>query len=311
MKIGKVLIMMSLVIVAGCGGEQHVEQHAAIDLGFVNYTSGTYFNPSPTSVELKADTFGALKMAALNAGDTINEPMVRADAITIAGCLPTIVETPDISVCYETAAQATDAEALIFFLPGIVGTVNGIIGPTGKLDLVLAAPGGSQYNGVFDNSRRVAVVIDSTWRQVIAGTAHELTHAAYQQAGGNLTLYWLNEALATLAETEMGYTRGIPQPGIYSNTLLESKPVSQLDYFRGQQIGLALKAQGKFPVAAALKTSDPLQGITGGNMESFARAFWQDNYQYAPANSSAIPPYGAVKILSPVVGPKSLIRIDG
>lgn len=296
-----VFAALSAALITGCGGQGSGSQEA-----FKTYPSGGYFNGNPVPATLTiASPLG--KKLDLAAGDSVAAPPIRA-AILVKGCTPSPV--PEIGVCWETDDLQQPAERLAPELPSIVSNVERVVGPTGAVDILLARSGTSIYTGYYNNGpsgkRTVVVAETSDFRIMRIITGHELAHAAYQKAGGDLEQVWLNEAVATMVESEMGWIRAIPAPGTFNNTGLTAKPVDEMDYYRTQRIGLLLKKFGRYPLGSQLSRKDPVLAISGMEVREFAREFWREQIVHAPLVSDgkvSVPPYGGVRITAPASGP--------
>lgn len=289
----------------GCGGGQNSTSKTAA--AFVPYSSGLYFNPTPSTASLTvsgASSTGTSTPKTLNlqAGDTIDANPVRP-SITVSSCLAP--STPDIKVCYESDDLQPNAESLGVKLTELVSHVEKVVGPTGKVDILVAHPGTTIFSGVYNNGtsgNRTVVVTGSNNDAIQIIAVHELAHAAYQYANGDLNLPWLNEAVATLAETETGSFR---QYRRFNNVSLTTRPADSTDYYRSQKIGLELAKYGSYPLGPKLSQPDPVKAITGMDLASFVKAFWLDNVSSTPVASAGVgivPAYGAVQFDGNAVG---------
>jgi len=322
-----IITTFTALILAACGSGGGPSAPATI-YNTTAYSTGTYYNPSAHAATVIFGGSAGLSPAPAKAldlmpGNTVDAVPLRKTNITVGGCLELAAATSDIKVCYEDSAMQPFAVKLNDLLPGILVTVTMVIGSPGPVDILVAhVEANSNYSGVYNNgtlgNRTIVVTVDNTtsylWFK--GETGHELTHAAYQYAGGDLTQPWLNEAIASLTEYEMKVYKDTGTP--WNGLALNAQPQTSLDYERSQAIGLVVHQLGNYPFGPALSQPDPLKAITGLALPDFAKYFWThtatEDGEHIPVaagpNAATIPAYGAVRLSGPATSTSDLFDLQ-
>jgi hypothetical protein len=323
---------MFIFCLAGCGNDAN-SQTAQTDQSANSYSAGAYYNPnaqvaylnkivstdSTTKSVVGVNTSPTPPAIDVNTGDTVNTGSVAGDVV-VGGCIST--SFPRITICFDESIWygKLSAESVSAALPQIMSKVEQIVGPTGPVSILLINPD-STFNkslaGNFQFEKRLLSLVSFNIAPLDNSTvAHELSHAAYQNAVGNLDFnnLWLNEAIAKLVEYEYtGSKYNPPSTTKFANTSPIFPPYSGNDYTRSERIGLVLKKYGNYPFGPKLINPDPVQTITGMSLSEFFKCFWIDNIQHAPEVSSDktyIFHYGAVVLNEGYNSTKQLTKID-
>lgn len=327
--------LLLVIGLSGCGNNDNnhtVQSNSVTTLN--NYSTGAYYNPNaqvailskikttdtttkPVAV-IGVDTGLTPSAIDINTGDTVNTGSVAGD-IVVGGCIST--SFPTIEICFDKSIWygQESAESISGALPSIISRVEHIVGPTGPVSILLINPD-STFNkslaGNFNYEMRLLTLVSFNIAPLDnSSAAHELSHAAYQNAGGDLNSsnIWLNEAVAKLVEYEYTGSNYSPPPTVkFANTSPIFPPFTGNDYIRTERIGLQLKKLGSYPFGPKLKCSDPVQAITGVPLSEFFKSFWSDNIQYAPVVSgdkAYIFQYGAAVLNDSYTSEKLLTKI--
>jgi len=311
----KALLITITALLAACGSTSPPEPQGLRNgsTAYFNYSSSspkTYYNAGETYVFATISSAVGAKTTAKTAekievGDILTPGMVQVQSAnyTISGCKDGIPGS-QVRVCY-TAGNAFPAQVLSSFLPDILNALRGFIGDPGQVDIVITDPSTNKYGGEYDPPTHTAVITmpePSSWTYILIAeaAAHELTHAAYFGIRGRIDPIWLNEGLATYAETLAFNT---PRQDAFDGGDLSMTPTTAGGYARVQSTSLFLHELSPTwtpeVLRQALTSSDPVQSLTGLDMSTFCRLYWRHNQSLLPAVASGtrlLAPHEAISI---------------
>jgi len=312
----KALLITITALLAACGSTSPPATalgSATAQTGYFNYSSSspkTYYNGGESYVFATISSAGGAKVTAkasekVEVGDTLTPGMVQTQTsnYTVSGCRDAIPGS-QVRICF-TEGNDISAQILSVFLPDILTSLRGFIGDPGQVDIVITDPSTNKYGGEYDPITHTAVITTpqaGPWTNIFVAeaAAHELTHAAYFGIRGRIDPVWLNEALATYAETLAFNT---PRQDPFDGGDLAMPPTTAGGYARVQSTSLFLHELSPTwtpeVLRRALTSSDPVQSLTGLDMSAFCRLYWRHNQALLPAVSSGprlLAPHEAISI---------------
>ena len=351
MKKTTLTLTLALVVatLSGCGDPQIISTSTTGGVAAVAtqlnqpmkaYDAGMYYNNSPYTINLSQASAKATGKSAdllIPGTQTDVSPLGSIDPSAIAKeCVN--AQLPEVNVCWPVD-QADVIKPLALKLSTNI-VANGfipaftVIGYTGNVDILLVPETSSSNKGYFkggaertivlttrtDDAYTSATTIDNRLSDLNPTLAHEMTHAAYDNAtSGDTSAPWVNEALASISEvfTQTATDHSIKFDGSFSSTVaLDAIPKNSDERSRSKLIGAAIFAQSGGEVGRVLQNRAPGESIihvlTGLEIDTFGYLFWSRTVDNIPTGSAAtsIAPYSATYLPAGTY-PDSLVRVYG